>query len=195
MFWYKFLNILKYLYTGNFQKLIPDYLIEACIALDPKAQKQLYEATRSRMYVLVLRYIREHHLAEDVMIEAYVKVFKNIQKYRGDGAFEAWMRRIFVNECLMLLRKEKNIVFEPLTVLPDDSAFEPPDEFDYEEIMLLIEKLPAGCKTVFKMYVFDDLQHNEIAQLLNISISTSKSQYQLARNKLLSMIKNKQEEN
>lgn len=181
----------EYLYPGKIQNLIPEILINACRRSDPAAQKELYLLTRQRMFVLVSRYVRDFHSAEDVMMEAYVKLFRNFDKYRGDGVVEAWMRRIFVNECLMFLRKDRDILIEPLTVLPEDEDFTLPDEFDYEVILNLVDKLPEGCRTVFKMYVFDDLQHKEIAEILKISLSTSKSQYQLARKKLIQLIKDR----
>ncbi len=165
--------------------MIPDDIIKACKNAEPAAQKIFYELTRPKMFLVIRRYINDFHEAEDVAISAYVKVFKNFNSFRGEGAIEAWVRRIFVNECLMFLRKNKNIFFESIADFKEEGISEPDFDIDFEEVMKFIETLPAGCKTVFNLYVFEELQHKEIAALLNISVSTSKSQYQLARQKIL----------
>lgn len=171
--------------------MISEQIIIGCKNFEANAQKSLYELTRAKMFLVVQRYIKDYHDAEDVSIEAYVKVFNNFDKYRGDGAPEAWIRRIFVNECLMFLRKRKNIFFEPIPEYSETIQFTSHEKFDYEEILKLVDMLPIGCRTVFNLYVFEELQHNEIAKMLDISVSTSKSQYQLARNKLLKLINKK----
>lgn len=168
--------------------MITEQLISECKNELPAAQKQLYEQTYHQMYMVVQRYVQDTMLAEDVSIEAYIKVFKNLDKFRNEGPIEAWMRKIFVNEALMALRKSKRIQFDEINEnhFGEMPVFE--DDTDVEIILNLIETLPEGCKTVFKLYVLDEFQHNEIAEQLGISISTSKSQYQLAKTKLKTML-------
>lgn len=171
--------------------MIPEDLIDGCINGIEEAQRDLYELTRVRMFGVVKRYISNHHDAEDVTIEAYVKIFKNFKNYRKEGPIEAWLRRIFVNECLMFLRKNSRMKFEEFSFVSEEIVSEIELDFDFEEVMNFIEKLPQGCRTVFNLYVFEELQHKEIAASLNISVSTSKSQYQLARQKLIAFIQKK----
>lgn len=160
-----------------------EQLINACIKGDPLAHKGLYELHSSRMLAIIKRYIKDQQISEDILVDGFVKVFSNLNKFRNDGPLEAWMRRIFVNECLMYLRKNNKLSFQELTTQVESANFVLPAE-EPSPILKLVEHLPLGCKTVFNLYVFEELTHKEIADQLEISISTSKSQYQLARMKL-----------
>jgi len=167
--------------------LISEQLIKACIKGDPVAHKSLYEMHSSRMFAIVHRYIKDLQISEDILVEGFVKVFGNLSKFRNDGPFEGWMRRIFVNECLMYLRKNNKLNFQELTPQVELTNFVLPEE-EASPILKLVDYLPLGCKTVFNLYVFEELTHKEIAEQLGISISTSKSQYQLARVKLSELL-------
>ncbi len=160
-----------------------EQLIRACIKGDAVAHKSLYELHSSRMFAIINRYIKDQQISEDILVEGFVKVFSNLSKFRNDGPLEGWMRRIFVNECLMYLRKNNKLNFLELTSQIESTNFVLPAE-EPSPILKLIDYLPVGCKTVFNLYVFEELTHKEIAEQLGISISTSKSQYQLARTKL-----------
>lgn len=166
-----------------------EQLIKACIKGDTIAQKNLYSAHSSRILSIISRYIKDHQIAEDILVEGFVKVFANLTKFRAEGPFEGWLRRIFVNECLMYLRKNTKLVFEELTIQHETHEFIFPVD-DPSPILRLVDQLPIGCKTVFNLYVFEELTHKEIAEELGISVSTSKSQYQLARSKLMELYKN-----
>jgi RNA polymerase sigma-70 factor (ECF subfamily) len=169
--------------------LTQDELIKACINGDTIAQKNLYTGHSSRMLSIISRYVKDQQIAEDILVDGFVKVFANLNKFRAEGPFEGWLRRIFVNECLMYLRKNSKLVFEELTIQHETHEYIFPVD-DPSPVLKLVDLLPLGCKTVFNLYVFEELTHKEIADELSISVSTSKSQYQLARSKLLELYKN-----
>jgi RNA polymerase sigma factor (sigma-70 family) len=168
-----------------------DHIVSMCKLGNAEAQKQLYTRYKGTMYALVLRYIKNPADAEDVFIEAFYKVLHKIHSYTGDGSFEGWMRRIMVNESLMHLRKKSPL---HLTVdIPDHGQDdididEHTAHYDMETILAAIEQLPIGYRTIFNMYVIDEYKHREIAELLGISINTSKSQFLLAKKKLIDIL-------
>lgn len=148
---------------------------------------------RDRMYGICVRYLKTQEDAEDIFIEGFYKILTKISLYKGEGSFEGWMRRVMVNECLMFLRKRNNLsmtVEIPATDIADDVPEEAEPEF--EEIMSVIDLLPPGYRTVFNLYVFEDFKHREIAEMLGISINTSKSQLILAKRKIADLLKKKE---
>jgi RNA polymerase sigma-70 factor (ECF subfamily) len=170
-----------------------EYIITKCKSQDQEAQKHLYEMFKDKMFAICSRYLKSPQDAEDVFIDAFYKVFTKIEMYKGDGSFEGWMRRIMVNESLMFLRKKTNLhmtVEIPETDIADIMPEE--DEFSFDEIMLILDELPTGYRTVFNLYVFEDFKHREIAEILGISINTSKSQLILAKKKVLEILKKKE---
>ena len=134
------------------------------------------------MHSVVKRYITNTTEAEDTLMEGFVKVFSKLNQYQGGGSFEGWIRKIMVNEALMSIRKNKERY--PLDI---DTAFDVahPDEtlmqLGVQEIEALIESLPTGYRTIFNLYAIEGYSHGEIAQLLDISEGTSKSQLSRAR--------------
>lgn len=170
-----------------------DSIITKCKKHDPEAQKALYDMFKDTMFAVCLRYIKSHQDAEDVFIEAFYKVFEKLETYKGEGSFEGWVRRIMVNECLMWLRKRNNLQMTLELMDKDMAQFYvdlPPLE-EFSTLMALLDELPVGYRTVFNLYVFDELKHREIAELLGISINTSKSQLILAKKRLLEIYKKK----
>jgi RNA polymerase sigma-70 factor (ECF subfamily) len=125
------------------------------------------------------------------LVSGFFKVFSQIDFFSGTGSFEGWIRRIMVNESLMLLRKR-----QPLHFPGDEVEFhDHPDSFSIEseisarEILEILDELPPGYRTIFNLYVLEGLKHHEIAELLGISINTSKSQLVLAKEKLRKILK------
>lgn len=127
--------------------------------------------------------------AEDVLVEAFFKVFTKIDQFQGEGSFEGWIRRIVVNESLMHLRKRK----------PTENALEPlesdaktsltmQDSLEAADILALLNQLPNGYRTIFNLYVIEGYKHREIAEKLNISINTSKSQLILAKKRMRDLV-------
>ncbi len=162
-------------------------LMEGCIALDPRAQKKLYDRYAPKMLGVCRRYIGAKEDAEDALSEGFFKVFTHINQFNRAGSFEGWIRRIMVNESLMFLRKKGNLKIEaaPEWETLDHSV---PVSVEHElaaaDILKLLEKLPVGYRTVFNLYVIEGYKHIEIAELLNISIHTSKSQLVQAKERL-----------
>lgn len=156
-------------------------LIDQVMDQNRLAQKQLFEKFSPKMLGVCRQYIKDHHDAEDVMLNGFMKVFQNIQTFNKEGSFEGWIRKIMIRESLTYLRNAKelqllddfsNISNEELTVSQDFSN-------DYQK---LIDALPKGCKYIFILYVIEGYKHQEIADMLQISVGTSKSQLAYAKN-------------
>jgi RNA polymerase sigma factor (sigma-70 family) len=161
-------------------------LIIRCIKGDEQARKALYMLYVEEMMILCLRYIADREDAREVLMDAFLKFFNSLKdfEYRGPGSVKAWLKKITVNYCLMFLRK-RTMNFQAL----DDrdgyseiaSAGDVAGQMNVKDILKLIHELPPGCKTVFNLYVFEEMTHKDIAQELNITEGTSKSQLHLAR--------------
>ena len=160
-------------------------LIEGCIQGDRKMQYELYERFSPKMYGVCLRYAANAEEAEDILQEGFIKVFKKIGSFRGDGSFEGWIRRIFVNTAIEHFRKKTYL--QPITEQEENSIegkyISVLDNLAEKDIIKLIQQLSPGYRTVFNMYVIEGYTHKQIAEVLNISEGTSKSQ--LSRAKLI----------
>jgi len=158
-------------------------LIDACKRKEPFAQRLLYEKLAEKMYLLCMRYVTGAHDAEEVLSDAFLKFFNNIQQftYLGEGSVQAWLSKIVVNECLMFLRKKKQLVLpvDETASIPDNDCVL--DQLQARDLLKYIRELPAGYRTVLNLFVFEDMGHKEIASLLQISENTSKSQLFKAR--------------
>ena len=155
-----------------------------------EAQKGLYEKYAPRMLALCQGYVRDEHFAEDVMIEAFVKVFENLSGFRFQGSFEGWVRRIMVREAIDYLRKKQFVVYDESRLDASQTlAWEAPDPYQLEQLEYLIDQLPEGYRLVFTLYVVEGYKHSEIANLLGISENTSKSQLFKARRLLQQQLK------
>lgn len=160
-------------------------LILGCQQENKLAQKLLYERYAPLLFSVARRYTGNREDAEDILLSGFYKIMTHIGKYEGNGSFEGWMRRVIVNEALMFLRKRQLLTFgeEKLDLAVQDH-FDVHAELSAQEIMQLIDKLPTGYRTVFNLYVLDGLPHLEIAEMLGISVNTSKSQLIMARQRL-----------
>lgn len=167
-------------------------LIQGCLKGDHLAQRHLYETYAGKFLGICIRYLKDQEQAEDVMIESFMKIFERLPQYQGKGSFEGWMKRIVVTQALMKLRTQKH-VFQEIN-LENESDY--PDQqyhleqLEVEEILLLVQNLPEGYRTVFNLYAIEGYSHQKIGQLLRISESTSKSQLNRARNTLKQKIAN-----
>jgi RNA polymerase sigma-70 factor (ECF subfamily) len=158
-------------------------LLNACKTKNGSAQKALYQKYAPTMFGICLRYASDYHTAEDILQDGFVKVFRNIQKFRNDGSLEGWIKRIFVNTAIEQYRKSaKKYRFISLELVMENS-FEDQKLLDLEhnELLDLIQRLPDGYRLVFNLYTIEGYTHEEIAKELQITIGTSKSQ--LARSK------------
>ena len=158
-------------------------LIEACIKGDRVAQKNLYDIFSKKMYVVCLRYTKSQQEAEDVLQESFIKIFKNIKGYRGDSRFSYWVKRIVINTALNSQRKK--LYMYPMVDIEDVKNTSVSNkvlaDFSLEELLKLIRELPIGCQTVFNLFAIEGYSHKEIAEMLDVSEGTSKSQFSRAR--------------
>jgi RNA polymerase sigma factor (sigma-70 family) len=167
-------------------------LIRCCQQADPKAQEILYLRYADRMFRQASRYLKSQNDAEDSLVKAFNKVFIAIKNftYQGEGCLEAWIRKIVTNEALMLLRNRHNFnlteSLEEGLQEPDLNSF---TELEASDILALIGGLPTGYRTIFNLNVIEGYRHQEIAQLLSISESTSRSQLCKAKSLLKKMLK------
>lgn len=160
-------------------------LIKACKRQDRAAQRLLYDRYSPTMFGVVRRYVRHREDAEDVLVEAFFKVLTKIEMYSGSGNFEGWIRRIVVNESLMFLRKKHNFAMTvELSTIDKPSHLTIEEDLAAQDILNLLEELPTGYRTIFNLYVLEGYKHREIAELLGISINTSKSQLILAKKRM-----------
>ena len=166
-------------------------LIKACSNGDSKAFRKIYEIHSGTMYSICLRYMNNEDEAKDALQEGFIKVFKNISKFKFTGSFEGWMKCIFVNSSIELIRKRKmhldvselNSNELPLTAKIETGSM------DAEKMMTLVQQLPEGYRTVFNMFIVDGYSHKEISDYLEISESTSKTQLFKARKQLQEWLK------
>ena len=177
----------------TFDRVKEDVLLLQLQAQDPAAQKWLYDRYSPMLFSVCRRYLRSREDAEEALVSGLYKVFSQIETYTGAGSFEGWMRRIVVNEALMMLRKSHNLVFPgDETRIPErEDSFSIEAELSAREILELLDQLPNGYRTVFNLYVLEGFKHHEIADSLGISINTSKSQLILAKEKLRNLLKTK----
>jgi RNA polymerase sigma factor (sigma-70 family) len=159
---------------------------------EAKAQKVLYERFAPTMFAVCCRYAPDNDTAKDLLQDGFVKVFMKIDSYAGTGSFEGWMRRVFVTTCLEFLRQNNALKFaasiDDQVVQVADNQASVLDHLSANELMLLINGLPDGYRTVFNMYVVEGYSHAEIAQMLGVSEVTSRTQYMRARNILQVLI-------
>ena len=142
-----------------------------------------------------MRYVGDRAVAEDVLQEGFITLFTRLDNYRGDGSFEGWARRIFVTTALMSLRKKDALkMSEDLDSARKMKADIPSQGQDivYKELMKLVMELPPGFRTVFNMYVIEGYSHKEIADMLGISETTSRTQLSRARIWLQNKIKERE---
>lgn len=161
-------------------------LLEKCSAGNREAQYELYRKYSPLLYGLALRYSYNQTAAEDILQEAFVKIFASIGDFKFEGSFEGWLRRVVVNTAITLYHKDvKHRHYADLTdyeeILPDENAEFDSAEFTKEELLGVINSLPEGYKMVFNLYAVEGFKHREIAEMLGIDINTSKSQFMRAR--------------
>lgn len=176
-------------------KIIPFYknekqLIKKSVQGNREAQQRLYDKYCPKMLGVCRQYVKDIHFAEDVMVNGFVKVFKNLDSFRFEGSFEGWIRRIMIRESISFLRKRQFVVF-------DDEVYERHEshgvsysnELDADYIQQLIDALPNGYKLVFVLNTIEGYKHHEIAEMLQISEGTSRSQLFKARKILQEQLK------
>lgn len=178
--------------SSNYQNIHQD-LINACRQGNTKAQFEIYKLYYKAMYNSCLRILNNTQEAEDVMQEAFLSAFDKIDSYKGEVSFGAWLKRIVVNKALDFLKKNK-INSLPLDEKINQISVEEDEnseiENNVEEITKAIEQLPSGYRIVLSLYLIEGYDHEEIGEILNISASTSRSQYNRAKKKLIQILQN-----
>ena len=168
-------------------------LVTRCANNDRHAQEFLFNQFYKELYVIAMRYLSDHQDAEDVIIQSFTKVFKNVKQftYTGQGSLGRWVRTILINESIRLLKKRSLVQFNDdmkLLQVEHDEA-DGLQQMQASDILRMIEKLPTGYRTVFNLFVVEGYPHKEIGTMLGISESTSKTQLKKARNHLMTSIK------
>ena len=165
-------------------------IIKGCIKNDRASQKALYEHFYSKMLGVCLRYSKTKDEAKDVLHEGFMKVYNGIRNFSGNGSFEGWVRRIMVNTSIDHLRKNKQNYLIVSTVYANEKAANMAEEIsedelimqiDKEEILKAVQELTPAYRTVFNLYVIEEYTHKEIAEMLDISEGTSKSNLSKAK--------------
>jgi len=158
-------------------------LIRGCLSGDSRMQEALYNRFAPKMYAVCLRYSNNADDAQDLLQEGFVKIFKNLDRFRAEGSFEGWVRRVFVNTSIEHYRKKVNLTStsEREEALIEDSSVNALDKLAEKDIIALVQQLSPGYRAVFNMYAIEGYSHKEIGTILGISEGTSKSQ--LARAK------------
>jgi len=166
-------------------------LIKKCIKGERWAQKEMYQLYSPVLYAVVKRYVKSDFDAEDVLIETFMKIFNNLSKYRSEGSFEGWIKKIAIRESLMFLRRNKafNMLIEVDNIVVPQIITYQNEDLEYQDILNVLKLLPVGYRTVFNLYVIEGFKHKEIAEQLGISVNTSKSQLRLVKQRLRKLIK------
>lgn len=162
-------------------------IINGCLNRKRKAQKALFEKYHAPLMGICMRYSRSRSEAEDVLMMGFTRIFKKISLYSGKGSFEGWMKKIVVHIAIDNFRKNNKYYFhdqyEDLHRELDYAEYIP-DNLSLNDIMKTIQELPPGYRMVFNLFAIEGYSHKEIAEMLNISESTSKTQLLKARKKL-----------
>ena len=165
-------------------------LLKGCLKGDRSSQEALYKKYARTMYGICLSYANDSDSAQDMLQDGFVKIFKKIKSYDGQGSFEGWIRRIVTNTAIDYFRRERRlnnyIEYSDSKYVTESSSIY--QKLNFEEILKYIRKLPDGARVIFDLFAVEGYSHKEIAMKLNISEGTSKSQYNRARSLLQKMI-------
>lgn len=165
-------------------------LVEGCLKGDRKMQHMLYQQYAGKMFMVCLRYAPGRLEAEDILQEAFIKVFDKIGQYRAEASLASWIRRVVVNTALNSQRSK--LYMYPMVDMENMHGMAGQEAtlsaYQLQDLLQLIQELPSGCRLVFNLYAIEGYSHKEIGELLEVSEGTSKSQYARARQLLQSRI-------
>ncbi|MEQ8302114.1 MAG: sigma-70 family RNA polymerase sigma factor [Cyclobacteriaceae bacterium] len=165
---------------------IHEEIIARCLKGDRDAHFELYQLYSRSMYNVGYRIVNDEDEAKDVLQESFISAFRNLSRYRGDASFGSWLKRIVVNKAINTIKRRKAERLEDeerIEIEEQEDVFEDYD-FQLEQVMKAISRLPDGYRTVLSLYLLEGYDHAEIAQVLGISESTSKSQFNRSKKKL-----------
>ncbi len=179
---------------GNQYLNLHEQLLRECRQGNRKSQFEIYKLYYKAMFNTSFRIVNNFPDAEDIMQESFLKAFQNLDKYKGEVSFGAWLKRIVVNRSLDYLRKRKvdfvEIENEPeiISEVEHESSWEVEENTRYETVIKEINNLPEGYKIILTLYLLEGYNHNEIAEMMKISPSTSRSQFNRAKKRLIDTI-------
>ncbi|HET9055939.1 MAG TPA: sigma-70 family RNA polymerase sigma factor [Chitinophagaceae bacterium] len=159
-------------------------ILLGCLKNQPAAQQELYHRYSPKMLAVCYRFAKNREDAEDMLQEGFIRVFSQMHQFRGQGAFEGWMRRIIVHTCINILKKNKkfsesvDIIYANNIQVREDSV---PSIIQAKQVVECIRMLPIGYRTVLNLFALEGYSHKEIANMLDIEESTSRSQYTRAK--------------
>jgi RNA polymerase sigma factor (sigma-70 family) len=162
-------------------------IVQGCKTGNRQMQQQLYKSYAGKMLALCHRYSRTTAEAEDILQDAFIKIFTKIDSYRFDSPLGAWIRTIVVNTAINHIRKDKELQYAQTIDSASNTetyAANALDGLQLEDLLALVRSLPKGCQAVFNLFAIDGFEHQEIAEKLGISVGTSKSQYARAKSLL-----------
>ena len=176
--------------------MVEQELASRCVQGDNEARRELYELYSPRILSLCRRYAADSEEAEDLMQDAFVKIFRVLSKFRwtGGGSLYSWMSRVALNLAFDSAKRRRRLakllldVETMAEVIPDEPSYEDAASVPQDVLCTMIEKLPEGYRTVFRLYCIDGLSHREIAGLLGIKEKSSASNLSRARALLASAI-------
>lgn len=178
---------------NNLHTLEEQELVRRSLSGDSRAQMRLYRKYVQAMFNTVVRMVPNRMDAEDIIQEVFVKVFQKLKEFRGDSTLGAWIKRITINTALNFIRARKEMYFmqeeewERSKLLQEEEKSEP--EFSMEQVHHAIKNLPDGCRVILNLYLLEGYQHKEIATILKITESTSKTQYRRGKQLLARELK------
>jgi RNA polymerase sigma-70 factor, ECF subfamily len=171
---------------------INNKIVEDCKQNNAKAQMQLYDMYCQAMFAIAQRYVKDSFVAEDMMQDAFIKVFKNIQSFKGEVTIGAWIKKIVINQCIDYLKKKRielvSIEEKELTIADEDD-WTVKEEVSVNIVTSAINSLPEKYKVVLNLYLIEGYDHQEIAKVLNITEVNSRSQLMRGKNKLRGQLK------
>lgn len=163
-------------------------ILKKCKQGDQKAQMKLYDLYADAMYIIACRYILNREDAKDVMQEAFLKAFMRLEQYKGEVTFGAWLKRIVINQCLDVLKKRslfyEEIDDKSLVIIDDEASWDITVEVSKQEIIQAIESLSNPYKYVVQLYLLEGYDHQEISEIIEIPIQTSRTHLMRGKEKL-----------
>ncbi len=167
---------------------IQKYMIERCLQGDQRAQHELYKLYAQAMFRVCRRMMGKEEDAKDVLQEAFITAFQKLHTFRHESTFGAWLKRIVINKCLSTLQQRKLLtssIDEKFDVVEKNEETDQETlQYEVKKVMKAIDQISDGCKIVLNLYLFEGYDHQEIADILSITESTSKAQYSKGKKKI-----------
>lgn len=162
----------------------PDEVIQGCVNGDKLSQTKLYNLFAAEMFVVCIRYSANREEAQETLQDGFLKVYQNIHQFKYAGSFEGWIKKIMVN-CALNKFRNRSKMDAAIIVQPNEDDFVSDEaiisKLNAKDLLNMIQLLPASCRMVFNLYVFEGLKHHEIAKVLGVSEGTSKSNFSYAK--------------